>query len=202
VSSVDDNEVKSLQDRFPRHMDKIEMLRKMRVQIKMGSKNQAFFDYPMGNKKREKMYHRYHAKHPFLPYFYFNGNSGRIIVSPLRTWIDKICPICDVHTEEYKVEASQNFEEFKIEFEEKFGTTQNIKKQILRATLLKYGINCFNKNVGQGIRFVEDFLSVSKMNPSDFIKLYDLGEDTFGKGPRGRPKRMTEVNPLKEKDDT
>ena len=124
-------------------------------------------------------------------------------MAPLRTWIDPICNICDVHTDEDKKEVIQNFEDFKEEFHKKFGTTQNIKKQILRATLLKYGINCFNKPVAQGIRFVEDYLSISKMDPKDFIKLYDLGEDTFGKGPRGRPKKMTvEINPWKEVDKT
>ena len=207
VSSVDDNEVKSLQDRFPRHMDKIEMLRKMRVQIKMGSKNQAFFDYPMGNKKREKMYHRYHAKHPFLPYFYFNGNSGRIIVSPLRTWIDPVCPICDGFAEEKDEKAHQSFTAFKEELMAKYDANQRTYTHAVKVTLVKLGINCFSPKVVQAVKLCENYLSKSKMPKEDFMKGFNLTEtktrlDGRTKAGKRYSEVAKEVNPLKEKDDT
>ncbi len=208
ISSVDDAELKSMEDMIGNsNMDKIKLLKKMGVQLKMGSKNQSYFDYPLGGRKGKKndMYFTYHAKHPFLPYVYYNGLTARIIVSPLRTWIDPVCPVCDKFGEHEQAELEQNYEQFKKEFDEKYGGTMNIAKLIIRASMLKRGVNCFSNSVVAGMKKLEKFIST---HPTEIEKLmtdYNLkptqtriDKDTGNVG----KKPLEEVNPLKKVDDT
>lgn len=205
VSSVDDAELKSMEDMFGgKQMHKIKLLKKMGVQLKMGNKNQSYFDYPLGNK--HEMYHRYHAKHPFLPYYYYNGISGRIVVSPLRTWLNKLCPTCDKLDDVDKEILEQNYAEFKQLFDEKYSGTMNISKQIIRAVMLKRGINCFSRSVSAGIKMVEKYLGTHPTEVERMMADYGLEEHIVHIDRKvGRPRKKKEeeeVNPLKEVDDT
>ncbi len=168
ISSVDDNEIKSLTDMLGvKSVPKINLLKKLSVQLKRGSKDQSYFHYPLGNKGN---YFKYHAKHPFLPYLYYNGDSCRITVSPLRTWIDPFCQICD--DPKLSEETKSNLENFLEDFTKKFGTEQNAKA-IIKIMMMQNGVNCYPKRVVQGIRYVEKFLE-KKLVPLDALAV------TFG----------------------
>lgn len=170
VSSVDDNELKSLGDRFKKSMREINLLARMRTEIKMGSKNQAYFSYPLGNKG--KMYHKYHAKNPMLPYFYWNGVSGRIVVAPLRTWIDEHCPICDdIKKNE---ESKQNLEEFVIDYETKYGGRANVTKAAIRIVMIKKGVNCLSNPVSAAVNFIEKHLDNKSIVLEELVETYNL----------------------------
>lgn len=202
VSSVDDNEMKSMEDLLGNsNMPKVKLLKKMGVELKLGSKDKAYFSYPLGSAKKSQMYHRYHAKHPFLPYLYYNGMSARIIVSPLRTWIDPVCPICDHYGENMQEEINQNYEEFKKEFDASYSQHNNVSKQIIRAVMLKRGINCFSNSVVAGIKRVEKYINTHPTAIERLMEDYDLKptKTRIDKLPQKKP--MDKL-PIKEVDDT
>lgn len=197
VSSVDDNEVDSLIALMGKHnQNKIKLLKKLQVQVKLGKANEAYFHYPLGHK--EKMYHKYHARHPFLPYLYYNGISARIIVSPLRTWIDPVCDRCD-HTKE-KEETIKNAQAFKEDFLAKF--TDGSAMQALKIILLKRGIDTHRPRIAQAMRFIEQYMSTVKMDPNDLMELFELEETSTKLNAKKKPNLPEGKLPIKEVDDT
>ncbi|MCH7967560.1 MAG: hypothetical protein IIB02_09150, partial [Thaumarchaeota archaeon] len=155
ISSVDDNEMKSLTDMLGQaSVRQLNLLKRMQVQVKRGAKDQSFFHYPLGN--RGTKYLKYHAKHPFLPYLYYNGDTSRMVVSPLRTWIDPICSVCD---DPEKIENNHStMKNFVADFSTKFGH-ERTAKEIIKIMMMKKGINCYPKRIAQGVRYVEVFLA-------------------------------------------
>lgn len=168
ISSVDDSEYDSLLSILGKHnASKILLLKKLQVQVKLGDKDKAYFHYPLGRKD----FFKYHAKHPFLPYLYYNGSSCRIVVSPLRTWIDPICQSCD--NPETCDETKINLETFIEDFSKKFGNKGNAKS-IIKIMLMQKGINCYPKRVTQGVRYVEQFLAQKLITLDDVAKEFEL----------------------------
>lgn len=172
VSSVDANEYESMLVMLGKNnARKILRLQKMQVQVKLGKKDNAWFHYPLT--ARGDKYFKYHAKHPFLPYLYYNGISCRIIVSPLRTWIDPICSICDSPDDE--ILAKKTFDDFIVDFEKKHGSKQ-IAIQAVKDVLSKKGINTHTPNVSTAIKYVNLFLSKNLIKESDLMEHYGLKE--------------------------
>ena len=206
VSSVDDAELKSMEDMLGSgNMSKVKLLKKMGVQLKMGKKGQANFDYPLGGTKKEGLYHRYHAKHPMLPYLYYNGIRAKIIVSPLRTWIDPVCPVCDKFGEHEKIMLDENYDEFKKEFDKRYSGSMNISKTIIRAVMLKRGVNCFSKSVKAGMKYVEDYINTNATEVDRIMTDYGLEVNVVHSDRKvGRPKKTPESKgtPIKVVDDT
>ncbi|MBC8501913.1 MAG: hypothetical protein H8D35_02160 [Nitrosopumilus sp.] len=170
ISSVDDNEMDNLITLLgKKNLSKINLLRKMQVQVKIGEKDKSYFHYPLGNK--DKMYFKYHAKHPFLPYLYYNGSSCRMVVSCLRTFHTPICQVCDNPKE--SDETSRNLELFVNDFTTKFGTERNAKS-IIKIMMMQAGKNCYNPRVAQGVRYVEKFLEKKLLSLDELAKVFNV----------------------------
>lgn len=192
ISSVDDNEQESLIALVGKHnATKISLLKRLQVQVKIGEADDSHFAVPLGNKGK---FFKYHAKHPFLPYLYYNGSSCRMIVSPLRYWIDEHCPTCD-HIE-HDAESEQNLKEFVEDFSKRFGTRQKAKL-IVKIMAIQRGKNCFSKRIGQGIDYCEKFLAKKKVNFEELMKEFEV--EKVNAEFQNHDK---EVNPLKGVDDT
>ena len=169
ISSVDDNEQESLISLVGKHNSaKVSLLKRLQVQVKIGEKNESYFSTPLGDKGK---YFRYHAKHPFLPYLYYNGSSCKLVVSPLRTWHTPHCPTCDHidNTEEVK----HTLEEFAEIFLKRFGSKSKAMT-ILKVMAIQRGINCFAPEITRGIDFGEKFLKNNKINFEALMKRFNL----------------------------
>lgn len=166
VSSVDDNEEESLIKLLGiKQISKIKLLKRLQTQVKLRGR----FDYPLGNK--ETNYFKYNAKKPFLPYLYWNGDSLRIIVSPLRTWIDPICQTCD--NPKSSQETMMNLEEFMKDFCTKFGDKHNAK-QIVKIKLLQTGVNCYPSKIVQGMKYLDKYLAQRLIALDDLRQAFEL----------------------------
>jgi len=194
-SSVDENEKDSILATIGNHNAyKMNQLKKMQVQVKMGKAGQAYFHYPMGRKK--VTYFKYHARNPFLPYLYYNGISARIIVSPLREWIDPVCSVCDVMEEgEDRAKDTQNIID---DFTKKFGNKRTAKAALRQVALMK-GIDTNHKRTSQGIRYIEQFLDKKLIDMETLLAAFDLKET---KTALRKAKQPEFVNPLAERDET
>ncbi len=172
ISSVDDNEVQNLEDLLGKkyHL-KINLLKKMRVQAKIGDLGKAYFDYPLGRVKKL----RYMAKNPFLPFLYSNQLTCRIVVSPLRTWIKPLCQICNptISSEESNI----NIKQFINDFTKKFGGKTNAKLAI-QIKLMQNGIDCFPPRIIQGVHYIDRFLAEKLINLEDLASSYNLTPST------------------------
>ena len=196
ISSVDDNEQESLINLVGKHNgSKISLLKRLQVQVKIGEVGESYFATPLGNKGK---FFKYHAKHPFLPYLYYNGSSCRMVVSPLRTWIDKVCDKCDATVK--NDDSKQSLEEFKEVFSKRFGD-QHKARLILRIMAIQRGKNCFPKRIAQGILYCEKFLATKKVNFEQLMEMFDI-EKTPVHNQTGAAKEIEEINPLEEVDET
>lgn len=168
VSSVDDNELENLIKMLgAKSQSQIHLLKRLQNEVKLHGKFRIF----LGKRGAGKF--DYIAKKPFLPYLYFDGNRGRIIVSPLWTWIDPTCPTCDDINE--VVDKDFNLEQFIKDFSTKFGDSNNAK-QIVKIKLMVNGVNCYPKKIAQGLIYIEQFLSKRLVSLDDLRKAYDLEE--------------------------
>lgn len=196
ISSVDDNEQESLTALVGKHnATKISLLKRLQVQVKIGEVGDSWFAVPLGNKGK---FFKYHAKHPFLPYLYYNGSSCRMIVSPLRTWIDPVCDRCDGI--EKSDEVKQTIDEFVKIFSTKFGNKTKARL-IIKIMAIQRGKHCFSNRVGQGILMCEKFLSTKQCNFEQLMEAFGV-EKTVTRLPNGTAKEIEEINPLEEVDDT
>ena len=196
-SSVDDNEKDSIIDTLGKHnTNKLNLLRKLQVQVKLGKAGQAYFHYPMGTKG--KLYHKYHARHPFLPYLYYNGISARIVVSPLRTWIDPICSTCDMMDESEGDNRETETQNIIDQFISKFGNKATAKS-VLRQVAMQNGVDVNLRKTSQGIKFIQKYMDNRLINLPTLLKAFGLEETRTHINPDKQPEY---VNPLKEKDET
>jgi hypothetical protein len=172
ISSVDDNEIQNLVDLLgKKYMLKINMLRKLRVQTRIGDAKTSKFVYPLGVKGQHITYR---TKDPFLPYLYSNQDSCRIIVSPLRTWIDPICEVCD--RKQVNGDSAKNLEECLNDLKEKFKASDdsyNVRTAV-RLKLYQHGVNCFKPRVTQILKFLDQYLEKKLFTPEDLAVALDM----------------------------
>ena len=116
-----------------------------------------------------------------LPYLFSNGDFARFVVSPLRTWIQQDCQVCEKVIEETK----ENIDEFVNDFSKKF--TKGIAKRAIELKLLQLGITAQPKRVLQAQQYIERFLSLKKINLSELAEKYGLEERTTKLFPDKQP---------------
>jgi len=163
LSSVDDNEVKNLEDLLgKKNSIKIQLLKKLRNQVLLGND----FTFPIGRKNSLS----YKPKDPFLPFLYTNGISLRFIVSPLRTWIEPFCQKCSPAKQ--TVETKSNLEGFVNDFSKKFG--KGVAKRAVELKLLQSGINTQPKRVLQAQKYIDQFLGKKEINIEELSLAYNL----------------------------
>ncbi|MCJ8306833.1 MAG: ATP-binding protein [Nitrosopumilus sp.] len=147
-----------------KYHQKIDLFRRLRIQA-MG---QGKFHFPLGKNNA----FTYKAFDPFLPYLFSNGDFVRFVVSPLRTWIQEDCQICEVVVESTKT----NIDDFVNDYSKKFG--KGISKRAIELKLLQHGITCQPKRVLQAQKYIEKFLSMKKVNLLELADRYGLEEQS------------------------
>ena len=111
------------------------------------------FTFTLG--KKDKFF-TYRYQKPFAPVLFHNVDKLRIIVSPLRDWIEPNCPTCNKAqgklTEQDRIPAS----EFLADMEGKFG--RGIVRNALRLMLWKNGINVYPKSVKRCLVYMNKYV--------------------------------------------
>jgi len=108
---------------------------------------------------KKKFFYKY--RDPFIPVLFWNNSTLRMIISPLRQWIQPICSICsDANGEATKVDIAEFCDEFEKAYP-KWSVT--IVKQFLK----ERGINCYSKNMVSGRRFLDRALETKVFNLDD-----------------------------------
>lgn len=106
----------------------------------------------------------YKYRDPFIPVLFYNSNTLRIIISPTREWIDKICSKC---TEATGMLTSSGIpiKQFMKESEIKFGAGG--WKSAVKLALYTEGMTTYNNNVVRALKY---------LNRCRTTKLINLGE--------------------------
>jgi len=150
VSSVDDNELDNLTVLLgKKYYSKILQLKFLRAQGSMGEQGKSTFVYGMGGGKRVI----YNWQKPFLPFLYKTGVGCRLIVSPLRSWIDPICNVCAKINKE-DVDKSGDITQVLDDFISKF-KDGNVIRTAVKIKLIQQGINAFSPRIVQAVKYIE-----------------------------------------------
>jgi energy-coupling factor transporter ATP-binding protein EcfA2 len=119
-----------------------------------------YFPSPARIKNNKKKFF-YKYRDPFIPILFWNNSTLRMIISPLRQWLQPICSVCsDATGEAGTVDVAQ----FCTEFEKAYPKWSiTIIKQFLK----ERGVNCYSKNVVSGRRFLDRALETKQFNLDD-----------------------------------
>lgn len=169
ISSVDDSEISNLEDLLGKkyHL-KINLLKNLRKQANIGNDTNSHFNYPLGIKGK---FLKYKSRDPFLPFLYSNQLTCRIVVSPLRTWIQPICNVCTPTKD--KTELKSNLKEFIDDFTKKFGG-KDIAKSAIRIKLIQHGMNCYSPRVVQATKYLDRYLKERLIDLEELALAFDL----------------------------
>lgn len=148
-------------------------IRKIKLFIKM--RNQAIatskFVTPLGNKGKKFVYD---YQKPFVPALFYNGNSARIIVFPLRTWISPFCTICA----NAKPQTESNMSSI-VDFDKSITSKFHIgiTKQAVRLKLYINGVSTYSDNVKRAMIFIDKFLENNSISLEDLANFYKLNNN-------------------------
>lgn len=175
LSSVDhSDDIESMIGK--KHHKKINQLKELRSQGSITGK----FEYLMGGQRKVT----YKWQKPFLPFLYISGIGARIVVSPLRTWIDNICNQCvptDI-TQENSTGVADTIEDFKS----KFGDGSVIR-QAVKIKLIQQGINCYPARVVQAVRYIDQLQQKKLISIESLANALELTETKTSLYPRKQP---------------
>jgi hypothetical protein len=147
ISSVDDSELDNLTTLLgKKYIQKIKLLKKLRYD----GASVGEFVYPMGGAKKVI----YKWQKPFVPFLMSTGSGCRLIVSPLRTFIDPICNGCSPITKGETQNDPTDVKEFVKSFAERFNDG-NVIRAAVKIKLIQQGINCFSPRIVQAVRYIE-----------------------------------------------
>lgn len=113
----------------------------------------------------------YSYKNPFVPVLFWNNASLRVVVFPLRTWIDPICSICSVG-DNPDLESEINLEQFKMDRDKAFG--ENTYKSAVRVMLYAHGIITYSNSISNAIKDINRTLEKKIITLEGLAKVYDL----------------------------
>lgn len=112
----------------------------------------------------------YDYRQPFIPLLFFNNDTLRVVVSPLRTWVDKLCPICDISDQ--SIESEISVAQFCKEAEEKLG--KGAFQTAVKHKLLVNGMNVYGNSVVQAGRYLDRALEKKQMTLKDIATHYNF----------------------------
>ncbi|KFM21361.1 hypothetical protein AAA799B03_01093 [Marine Group I thaumarchaeote SCGC AAA799-B03] len=174
LSSVDNSDdIESMIGK--KHHKKIQQLKELRSQGSIHGK----FEYKMGNQGKVT----YQWQKPFLPFLYISGIGSRIVVSPLREWIDPICNQCAGTTE---VSETADVENAIEDFKNKFGDGSVIR-QAVKIKLIQQGINCYPPRVVQAVRYIDQLQQKKIISIESLANALELTETRTSLYPRKQP---------------
>jgi hypothetical protein len=150
LASVDDNEIKNLEEMLgKKYHSKLKQLKFLRAQGAIGEAGKSNFVFDMGGGKKVT----YGWMRPFLPFLYKTGVGCRIIVSPMRIWIDPICNDCAGTNNEIQ-DDSKDVKRVIDDFVSKF-KDGNVIRTAVKIKLIQQGINAFSPRIVQAVKYID-----------------------------------------------
>lgn len=113
----------------------------------------------------------YHYKNPFVPVLFWNNSNLRVVVFPLRTWIDPICSICSTG-DNSELQSEIDIKKFREERDAKFG--ERIYESAVKVVLFAHGITTYSGPVTQAIRDINRSLEMKIIRLEDLATVYGL----------------------------
>ena len=126
------------------------------------------FKFILGKKGQNFVYE---WRKPFAPVFFWNENTARIVVFPLRTWIDPVCGMC-ANARGNATKEIMDIKAFDEDVKHRFGI--GVIRQGLRIKLFNMGVNTYQARVKQFMRYVEEYMSNKNCNAEQLAEFYDL----------------------------
>ena len=136
---------------------KAECLAKSKFTIKLGNKGNKFI-YPY--------------QEPFAPVFFYNGNTARVVVYPLRIWISPNCTTC-FGSNEADISQMAEMEEFASQAA-KTNIVPKVLKQAARIKLHMAGIEVYDPNIRRAMRFIDKYSENSPLSLDALMKYFNL----------------------------
>lgn len=147
-----------------KYMDMIKAFQKMYTRMH-GMNNPKTYTFMLGNKQFTYTY-----RDPFIPLLFFNNDTLRPVVSPLRTWIDKLCPVCDISEKNQQSEI--DIARFNDEAEGKFG--KQIWLNTIKHKLLLNGMFTYSAPYGQASKYFDRAAEKKHIRLQDVAAHYGL----------------------------
>ncbi|MDC8437614.1 MAG: hypothetical protein LV468_01280, partial [Candidatus Nitrosotenuis sp.] len=113
----------------------------------------------------------YHYKNPFVPVLFWNNANLRVVVFPLRTWIDPICSICSTGDNRL-LQSEVDLQKFRADRNEHF--TEPVYKSALKTILFAHGITTYSGPITQAIRDINRSLEAKIITLEELATAYDL----------------------------
>lgn len=126
------------------------------------------FIYKLGSKG----FLSYNYKNPFIPILFWNNESLRLVVSPLRTWIDPICSTCEEFTNNEKFQSEVDIPKFIKESGDIWG--ESTFKTAVLIKLKEQGINALRPKLVQAMRFLDKILEKKKISLEGIAVYYGI----------------------------
>ena len=192
LASVDDNERKTYEEVLgKKYHKKINQLAYLRAQGSIGEEGKSNFVYEMGGGKRVV----YGWKRPFLPFLYKTSLGCRLIMSPLRTWIDPVCNVCSPSNNDHQ-ENTEDVKEIVDDFISKFkdgsGTGMNVVKTAVKIKLLQTsGILAWSPRVCQAVKFLDKLQENKLVSIESIASKLDLTPTRTSLLPNKQPEIQT-----------
>lgn len=162
-----------------KYLRKLEEFRKVHSQ----AQNHKKFTYRLGTKGRN---FEYLYRQPYAPALFWNNDSLRHIVFPSREWLEPICDICAKGLG-IPIQDKEGLDEFEKFILSKFGI--GVVRQALRIRLLQLGLNCYQPDVVQCMRLINQYFSLKQFNPEEVAQRFDLHE-TITKNKKKLPEEL------------
>ena len=128
--------------------------------------NTGFFKFNL-SKKGEPFVYKY--RDPFIPCLFWNTSNLRIIVTPTREWMDRACSICAIA--EKKKDYDFDMDKFKMQFDDKHGTTAKTAVKMKMALL---GMSVYSPNVMRAFYELNRMMQEYNFDIRELAEKYDL----------------------------
>lgn len=155
-----------------KHTKKILEFRRV-IQEALTLKKYTFKISKKPNAKNKGMF-TYLYRNPFAPVLFYNNDTCRIVVFPLRQWLKRICPKCD-NAKSSSVYEQMDIDRFAKVIEKKFGV--GIIRHALKIHLFNMGVNTFPKRVKQCMQFITEYGMKNALNPEEIAQHYNLSDN-------------------------
>lgn len=149
-----------------KYMELVKNWQKMYTRM-VGMPEPKKFTFMLGDKTFSYFY-----RGPFIPLLFFNNDTLRPVVSPLRSWVDSLCSVCDISEKNQSSEIS--IDQFCKEAEGKFG--ERIWINTIKHELLLNGMFTFSAPYAQASKYFRRATEKKKISLKDVAAHYQLQE--------------------------
>jgi len=131
------------------------------------------FTFTLG--KKDKFF-TYRYQKPFAPILFHNVDKLRIVVSPMRDWIEPNCPTCNNSQGKLTKEDRVPVAEFLADMEHKFG--RGIVRNAVRLKLWQNGMNVYPKSVKHCLTYMNKYVTDRLPQFQELADHYNYAHDT------------------------